>query len=303
MRFGALTHIEGYRTVTSAPGLRAPDRNSSPQDWRLLMKRITVVGLMLCAFVASAVCQQSTNLMDRTLCDTGCLLPPTGLVGWWPADANAKDIQLGSNGNLINGTTFAPGLVKQAFAFDGINDFVNVPDTPALHAVRTAVTVDAWIRPQVSPTGDGWIFSRRDPLINEGISVGVNSGGFLYAILQTDVLTVVASTVPVIEFDGKWKHIALTADIATSKIALYVNGSEVPQTLIEGSSSLSGQFADVTHLFFGQRQDSETVEGEAGAVHYKGLIDEIEFYNRALSGPEVQSIYLVGAKGKCKPRR
>jgi hypothetical protein len=82
-----------------------------------------------------------------------------------------------------------------------------------------------------------------------------------------------------------------------------VNGSEVPQTLIEGSSNLSGQFADVTHLFFGQRQDSETIEGEAGAAHYKGLIDEVEFYNRALSGPEVQSIYLVGAKGKCKPRR
>jgi hypothetical protein len=266
------------------------------------MKRVTIVGLMLCTFVLSAVGQQNVTLMNQTLCDSGCLLPPTGSVGWWPADGNSKDIQLGNNGSLVGGTMFAPGLVKQAFAFDGINDFVNVADAPALHAVRTAVTVDAWINPQVSPTGDGWIFSRRDPLVSEGISVGVNSGGFLYAVLQTDVLTVIASTVPVVEFDGKWKHVALTADIPSSRTVLYVNGNEVPQALIEGSSSLSGQFADVTHLFFGQRQDSDTVEGEAGAVHYKGLIDEVGFYNRALSRSEILAIYRVGAKGKCKGR-
>ena len=264
------------------------------------MKRINFVAVLFCTLCVSAVCQQ--NLLDRTLCDSGCLLPPSGLVGWWPGDTNAKDIQLGNNGTLVNGVTFAPGLVKQSFVFDGVNDFVTVPDTPALHAVRTAVTVDAWIKPEVPPTGDGWIFSRRDPLITESIGVGLNSGGFLYGVLQTDVLTVVASTVPVVEFDGKWKHVALTVDIATNKIALYLNGTEVSHSLIEGSSSLSGQFADVSHLFFGQRQDSDTIEGEVGAAHYKGLIDELELYNRALRASEIQAIYAVGAKGKCKGR-
>jgi Concanavalin A-like lectin/glucanases superfamily len=266
------------------------------------MKRVSVVGLMLCAFVVSAVCQQKRAPTNGTLCQTGCLLPPTGLVGWWSADGNAKDIQLGNNGTLTNGATSAQGFVNQAFEFDGHDDFVDVPDTPALHAVRAAVTVDAWINPQLSPSGEGWIFSRRDPMISEGISLGINNGGYLFATLQTDVLTVIASSVPVIVFDGKWKHVALTADTGMSNVVLYLNSTEVPQTLIEGSSSPSGHFADVTHLFFGQRQDSDTVEGESGGVHYTGLIDEIDLYNRALSGSEVRSIYLVGAKGKCKGR-
>ena len=119
--------------------------------------------------------------------------------------------------------------------------------------------------------------------LSECISLYINSEGLLAATLQTDVLTVVASSNPVINFDGQWKHVALTADIATGKVVLYVNGNEVPQNLIEGTLSLSGQFADVTHLFFGQRQDSNTVEGENGAVHYKGAIDEVDLYNRALT--------------------
>jgi hypothetical protein len=95
---------------------------------------------MLMVFVAvsllpvSAVCQQ--NVTDRILCGNGCLPPPSGLIGWWPADGTTKDIQLGNDAVLVNGTTFAAGRVKRAFVFDGINDFVDVPDTPALHAVQ-----------------------------------------------------------------------------------------------------------------------------------------------------------------------
>ena len=45
--------------------------------------------------------------------------PPAGMVGWWPGDGNAKDIVDGNPGTLQGGVTFAPGLVDQAFSFDG----------------------------------------------------------------------------------------------------------------------------------------------------------------------------------------
>jgi hypothetical protein len=90
------------------------------------MKRATILGWIVCSCFVSAPWAQ--NLVgSRTLCETGCLLPPTGLVGWWTADGNTNDIQLGSNGNLLNGATFAPGLVRQAFSLDGIDDFIAVP--------------------------------------------------------------------------------------------------------------------------------------------------------------------------------
>src|SRR5215472_599678 len=137
------------------------------------MKKLGV--LTVCAFtiVAAIIATRGTSAqaqnaaVETTRCQTGCLLPPTGLLGWWPGDGNANDIQLGSNGTLMNGATFAPGLVRQAFSFDGFSAFVKVPDTPALHAVTTAVTVDAWINPQPPPAGFGWIFARRDPFVSE----------------------------------------------------------------------------------------------------------------------------------------
>src|SRR5437016_1327803 len=49
---------------------------------------------------------------------TSCVAPPSGLVGWWPGEGNAKDIIGTNNGVLVNGTTFAAGVVGQAFSFD-----------------------------------------------------------------------------------------------------------------------------------------------------------------------------------------
>jgi len=237
-----------------------------------------------------------------TICESGCLLPPSGLLGWWPGDSNANDIQLGSNGTPMNGASFAPGLVGQAFSFDGVDDFVDVPDTPALHVTTTAVTVDALINPQKSPmhTPGGWIFARRDPLVSEGVGLSINNEGFLEVRMQTDVVSFLASAVPVIQFNGEWQHVAVTADTATGQIRLYLNGASVPLQVTGGSPTVSGTFANGSHLFIGQRQDSDTPEGPAGASHYRGLIDEVEVYNRALSATEIQGIFFVGQRGKCK---
>ena len=225
---------------------------------------------------------------------------PLDLIGWWPGDGNANDIRGGSNGNLMNGTTFAPGLVKQAFSFDGIDDFVDVPDTATLHAITTAVTVDAWINPQPSPTGAGWIFARRDPMVSEGIGLSINNDGFMGTALQTDVTSFLSTVDPVIQFNGQWQHVALTADTATGQVQLYLNGKPLAVKTDGGSPTVIGKFAWVSQLFLGQRQDPYTSEGEDGAAHYKGLIDEVQFYDRALTASEINAIYLAGAKGQPK---
>src|SRR5277367_2868315 len=133
----------------------------------------------------SAMPASSHDSLPGRLCEGGCLLPPTGLIGWWPGDGNAKDIQLGNDGTLENGATFSAGLVGRAFHFDGNNAYINVPDSPALHAIQSAVTVEAWINPQLSPSGAGFIVARRDPLVSEGFSLFVNNDGYLRAQLQT----------------------------------------------------------------------------------------------------------------------
>src|SRR5207244_7730303 len=74
-----------------------------------------------------------------------CVTPPADMIGWWPGDGDANDIENGNNGTLENGTTFAAGEVGQAFSFDGVNDRVSVPDSPLMHLTR--FSLDAWVNP------------------------------------------------------------------------------------------------------------------------------------------------------------
>ena len=60
-------------------------------------------------------------------------LPPSfqplpGLVSWWPGDGHADDVAGGNHGTLLNGATFAPGVVGQAFSFDGVDGYVEIGD-------------------------------------------------------------------------------------------------------------------------------------------------------------------------------
>src|SRR5262249_52152799 len=73
-----------------------------------------------------------------------CTPPPAGLVSWWPGDGNANDIVSGNDGTLQNGATFGPGLVGQAFSFDGVDDFVAVPNNDNLNPTGP-FSVDLWV--------------------------------------------------------------------------------------------------------------------------------------------------------------
>jgi len=42
--------------------------------------------------------------------------PSSGMVAWWSGDGNALDLVGTNHGTLMNGTTFAEGMVGQAFS-------------------------------------------------------------------------------------------------------------------------------------------------------------------------------------------
>src|SRR5438105_1812806 len=42
------------------------------------------------------------------------------------------------------GATFAPGLVSEAFSFDGIDGYVSVPDDPVWDFGASEFTIDLW---------------------------------------------------------------------------------------------------------------------------------------------------------------
>jgi CSLREA domain-containing protein len=233
------------------------------------------------------------KLEDRTT--------PAGLVSWWRAESNANDFAGSNNGVLQNGATFATGMIGQAFQLDGVDDFIDVADSPSLDAISSAITVESWIKPELPlPSFGGYVFSRRDPFVNEGFSVDVLDDGRLVIAVRTATAgnsgSVFVTDFGVIHF-SQYQHIAAEYDGTTGTLKAFVDGQEVP--LVDHTGlPLSGPLGSNDHLFIGRRQDSNTSEGVAGASYFNGMIDDLAVYDRALTAEEVQEIFNAGSEGK-----
>jgi hypothetical protein len=218
--------------------------------------------------------------------ETGCVVPPSGMVSWWPGDGNADDIVGGLNGIPIDGVAFVLGKVDQAFAFNTAN-YVSVPDDPILTLGDRAFTIDLWVN-----------FNRiqgHDPFIGHDESGGEYnkwlfwydarghekpSGPALRFHINSPTLPpldpVIAPWNPTI---GQWYHVAVTRSDYT--YALYIDGVQVATG------------TDVNTI---PDPNVPLTIGKAESFFFDGLIDEVEIFNRALSTSEIQAIFNAGSK-------
>lgn len=237
-----------------------------------------------------------------------CVAPPGNMVAWWPGDGNANDIISGNNGTLENGATFASGAVAQAFALDGVNQYVDAGNRPSLQVSSGDFTVDAWVKFDtlggLAATCSGGGGTNCDMSIADKMldATGVNTNGWRL-IKQADnhfwfclgggsfngctpggPLTVRSNTFVT---TGQWYFVAGVK--AGNMLSIYVNGSQ------ESSITLGSSFLDTnsTDLLIGAHA------GEG--AYLDGEVDEVELFNRALAPLEIQALYDAGSAGKCKP--
>jgi len=85
---------------------------------------------------------------------------------------------------------------------------------------------------------------------------------------------------------GVWYHVTVVKTGST--LSVYVNG------VLEATTAF-GAFTD-THTA-NLRIGSYAGEG----AYLNGQVDEVELFNRALSGAEIQALYNAGSGGKLKP--
>ncbi|MBI5631873.1 MAG: carboxypeptidase regulatory-like domain-containing protein [Nitrospirae bacterium] len=205
-----------------------------------------------------------------------CTPPPSGMVSWWRAEDNALDFVGANDGTMMNGAVFSAGKVNKAFSFDGIDDFVQVPDSASLD-IAGQITMDAWIYPTA-------LGGRIVDKITAGGSNGYlldTYGGVARFIIGSQGLNS-ATALPL----NTWTHVAATYDGVMMNV--YLNGS------LDNSRAVSGAIP-VNTLPLRIGADSN------GANPFSGLIDEVEVFNRALSADEIAAIFNAGPAGKCVP--
>jgi uncharacterized protein (TIGR03437 family) len=234
-----------------------------------------------------------------------CFPPPAGPISWWSAEGDARDRWDGNHGQLEGGAAYAAGYVGKAFSFDGTGQ-VRVANNANLNV--QAFTIETWVYPALV---DGFV----DIIVNKeaetanpvqyeiGIRGSDNSQG-VGTIPRGNLAFSFSgiSGLPPNEFLGwvdgggqvplfTWTHVVVTFDGGSAKA--YING-----VLTRNITGLTGAIpASSGPLKIGSR--SSTVLAFAPREGFNGLIDEVAFYNRALSASEVQSIFNAGKFGKC----
>ena len=196
------------------------------------------------------------------------------LVGAWLFDGNAKDAsENGKDGKLENGPTFVAGKIGQALKFAGGkagNDHVNLGNLGL--APSGTATLVFWAKPAGAALDDRLISNMAGPAVP----------AFSIRFAPPKVEFWGSTWQPVIgKFDdNKWGHYAFTLD-GKANVTGYYNGEKgltlanhkyaIPPTLSIGAPFL---------LQWGQ--------------HYKGLMDEVAFFNVALSQADIKGLMAGG---------
>ena len=210
-------------------------------------------------------------------------VPTNGLVGWWPFNGNANDESGNSNNGTVNGATLTTdrfGNANKAYSFDGVDDYISA--TPSLPIGSEPRSVSSWFKTVTSeiPTSQypniqcvtGW----GNPFVGEVIFpqfiLAPTGRGYFESGSGGNQLFSQNSV-----NDGQWHNITTTYNGPGSRVKLYIDG------LLQDSSAFVN--LATANSFFG-------IGNVAWAnVPYKGEIDEVGVWNRALSDCEIQQLY------------
>jgi len=239
----------------------------------------------------------SVGHTDVSLASTPCEPPPSGLVSWWPAEGTFQDIVGTNNGVAIGDVAFAPGIVGQAFSFNGTNDYISVPSSSSLDLIAgQGWTIEGWINLStntvqiIAKKGVYWAFYS-------------HAGGSITFETSPNAGSVVELTTASTFAPGQWQHVAVVVDSLFGPVSgyhFYINGVDVGIGINGNYGQPSGNVISTEPLTIGAGDEYDEYQGAVLGDFCNGEIDELSIYDRALSPNEINNIYLAGSAGKCQ---
>src|SRR6185369_13867693 len=250
-----------------------------------LIDEVSIYNRALAGSEVQSIYQASSAGKCPPVPEPHCVQPPSGLVGWWKGDGATTDTVGSNNGALVGNASFAPGIVGQAFSFDGDNDSVMIGNPSALQLQN--FTIEAWIK-RANPNQASL------DVLTVGHIFGYGYGGYIFALLDDGRLTLGQVGISGVNsvnsiHDTNWHHVAVSKVAGT--VTFYVDG------VGEAAPQYDPGFYFISSVQIGASQ----WDGTRPTGSFLGLIDEVSIYNRALAGSEVQSIYQASSAGKCPP--
>lgn len=189
-------------------------------------------------------------------------------IGWWKLDGKTKDSSSNNNdaamfGNLSTKIDTSWG---KSFAFDGIDDYAQIPDE-SVFDLTTQVTIAAWVRLNTNEKGRYTIVSKDgsfqlylDSYVKTTVFICDGFGRPLQSKINI--------------FDNQWHHVAAVYD--GTKRAIYIDGVESVSMATTGAMVLSDEPLRIgfSPIYPGENK-------------FKGIIREVRIYSEGLSDDQI----------------
>ncbi len=191
-----------------------------------------------------------------------------------------------NNGVIIGKFTSETGLVNSCLKFeaDGENKASSTKTGTGFPVRDFPRAVSAWVKvekviPKSTPTifrcnGDGfnlWLYGAT-PAAGIGPPHGENDKRTFNVVASSSIV------------DGRWHHLAVVYEGNwTGMLRIYVDGQEEASKKIEMPEPIGGDAWAVGH---------------GGSGQFAGLVDEVAFFNRALTADEIVYLHLLGRVGR-----
>ena len=198
------------------------------------------------------------------------------IIASWDFDQGAGTVLRDTSGQghdgQIHGATWSTGRFGGGLHFDGEQDYVEVPASPAFDT-DDALTVEAWAKlERIGQIKDRVVISRADHPLAEG-GWGLNWGYGTDFLWGQDGDYRMLGALPA----GEWTHLVLVTSLRGYRVSLYVNG-KLQGTSLWGKAMPRSKFP----LLIGRRGEGH---------HFCGWLDGITLYDGALTPEQVAARY------------
>ena len=206
-----------------------------------------------------------------------------GLIGFWTMDEEdiqgktVKDVSGNGNDGKIEGdpnpTNPSEGKIEEALEFDGVDDYIDLPDM----GLEPKVTAEIWAK-GTKP----WNFYNGLVAAHQWVAgcvhFKVENDGGLYKVMV--IMSGQARVWGPEEAEtGQWYHYAYTSDTEEDEMKLYVDGELVQE----------GQAGGIPNDLTDHRIGDEYTDLRP----FPGILDEVRIYNRILTEEEIEQNYKV----------
>ncbi len=211
-----------------------------------------------------------------------------GLIAYFPFDGNAIDATGNGHDGVVKSATLTTnrfGQLQSAYAFNGTTSVVVVTNSSDLQPLSD-LTVSVWAQVPSLPNGTFYLlFAKHSDTFN-------TSGWFMDLVPPSGGLPLQFQAAPYFDVNSPqaniptntWFQAVFTYQLSTRSCNLYING-----LLADSRVRIYNTNSDPNPFTMGAESSSGT--GTGYIYYFKGLLDDIRFYNRVLSGTEVQQLY------------